>query len=120
MNTKPGTQIGPELRCTDHPCGRGIADAIKMQIGTDAWLAVSARNPRWWTNSNGDVVFAFRYGNRYGCPCWCEITYQDASDDYDVRTIKVRRNGHVDVLSEQDGVYASSLGEVIREANAAW
>ena len=90
------------------------------------WLAVSARNPRWWTDDNGDVVFAFRFGNCYGLPHWCEITYQSASDDYDVYCYKVHRDGCKRALQSEDGmadwngVYASSLGSIIREVNGQW
>ena len=81
------------ITCTSHPRGNEIATTIKRQIGLDAWLAVSARNPRWWTNETGDVVFAFRFGSRYGLPKWCEITYQSVSDDYDLWAYKIHRNG---------------------------
>lgn len=102
------------------------ARTIRAQIGTDAWLAVSARQPKWWTDG-GDVVFAFRFGSRHGLPKWCEITYRKGRDDYDVTAYKIHRNGCKRVLSATDedgieradwtGVYADRLGPLVREAN---
>ena len=53
-----------------------IAQTIKQQIGIDTWLAVSARNPQWFLNDDGDTVLRFRFGNRYGLPHFIEITYR--------------------------------------------
>ena len=102
------------------------ARTIRAQIGTDTWLAVSARQPKWWTDG-GDVVFAFRFGSRYGLPKWCEITYRKGRDDYDVTAYRIHRNGCKRVLSITDeygldqtdwtGVYADRLGSLVRQAN---
>lgn len=113
-----------------HPRGAEIATTMKRQIGLDAWLAVSARNPRWWTNDDGNVVFAFRFGSRYGLAKWCEITYRPGSDDYAMTAYRIRRNGCKSVLSipdeyepsgrdtaDWDGLYADSLGIFVRSAN---
>jgi hypothetical protein len=116
------------IACTSHPQGREIAATIRRQIGTDAWLATSARDPRFWTNETGDVVFAFRFGSRYGLPKWCEITYRRASDDYGVIAYKIHRNGCKKTLNQPDeitgtywaewnGIHADMLGTFIRIAN---
>lgn len=119
-----------EIQCSPHPQGQQIASTIRRQIGTDVWLAVSARNPRWWTSPTGDVVFAFRFGSRYGLAKWCEITYQSSSDDYDLIAYKVHRNGVKSTLSlpseyeadgveraEYEGLYADTLPTFVRSVN---
>lgn len=119
----------PEILCAPHPRGAEIARTIRSQIGIDAWLAVSARQPRWWTNSTGDVVFSFRFGSRYGLAKWIEITYTVA-DDYDVVAYKIRRNGLRQTITapdqyaengietcEWDGVYFDDLPRLVRRAN---
>lgn len=106
----------------------GVAAIIRSQIGTDAWLAVSGRNAKWWTNDKNDVVFAFRFGSSYGLQKWCEITYRASTDDYAITAYKIHRNGCKKVLSigdgfggrdtaEWDGVYWESLGTWVRQAN---
>lgn len=107
-----------------------IATTIKQQIGTDAWLAVSAREAKFWTADNGTTTLAFRFGDRYGLPKWCEITYRPGSDDYSIHAYKIHRNGCRKTLriaseyepsgyeyAEYEGVYADSLGMLVRYAN---
>ena len=119
-----------EIQCFPNPDAFSIASTIKNQIGLDAWLAVSGRDLRYWTNATGDIVFAFRFGSRYGLPKWIEITYQQASDDYDVIAYKIRRNGVKATLTipdafnengieraEWDGVYFDALPRIVRRAN---
>jgi hypothetical protein len=119
-----------EIQTTPHPRGVEIAKTIKSQIGLDSWLAVSAREPRWWTSPTGDVVVAFRFGSAYGLAKWCEITYSVASDDYDVLAYKIHRNGMKRTLSAPDtfaengievcawdGVYFDALPRLVRRAN---
>jgi hypothetical protein len=96
----------------------GIAATIRQQIGVDAWLAVSAREPKWWTDDQGRVVFAFRFGDRYGLPKWCEITYRPGSDDYSVKAYKIHRNGCKRTIDQFDGVYADALGFLVRDINS--
>lgn len=113
----------PDITCTPHPRGVEIAKTIRDQIGLDTWLAVSARNPRWWTDSTGDVVFAFRFGSRYGLARWIEIAYREVSDDYDLLAYKIHRNGCKRTFrfegesTEYEGVYAASLAPLIRSIN---
>jgi hypothetical protein len=105
-----------------------IAATIRQQIGTDAWLAVSARDPKWWTSDSGDIVLAFRFGSRYGLPKWCEITYRSGRDSYDIGAYKIHRNGCKKTLSVPDeitgtyyadwtDIYADNLGSFVRIAN---
>lgn len=106
----------------------GIADMIRRQIGTDVWLAVSARDPRYWTTDAGNTVLAFRFGSRYGLPKWCEITYRPGPDDYAMTAYRIRRNGVKSVLSIPDeyggrdvadyrSVYADMVGAWVRHFN---
>lgn len=114
-------QTDPNLR---------VAITIKDQIGTDTWLAVSAREGKWWTDDNGDVIFAFRFGGRYGLAKWCEITYRRGSDDYAVTAYKIHRNGCKVTLKIADryeysgydtanyyGVHAGLLSFTVRHFN---
>lgn len=107
-----------------------VASTIKQQIGLDVWLAVSARNARYWETEQGNVTFAFRFGSSYGLAKWCEITYKRGADAYDIVAYKVHRNGVKKTLSiaseyEIDGyeytsysdVYFESLGNIVREIN---
>lgn len=104
---------------------RDIAETIRRQIGTDAWLAVSARNQKFWVNDDGNVVYCFRFGSRYGLANWCEITYERGSDDYSIWAYKIRRNGKAETIRlgypdgnvDMTGVYAESLGMLIRDIN---
>lgn len=103
---------------------------IKRQIGLDAWLAVSAREPRYWATEDGSVTFAFRFGSRYGLAKWCQITYKPGKDLYDVCAYKIHRNGvkktfRIASEYELDGyeyteysdVYADSLASLVRQIN---
>lgn len=101
-----------------------VAQTIKNQIGTDTWLAISAREARYTGHPNGDVTLTFRFGSRYGLPQYCEITYVTASDDYEIYAYKVRRNGNEKALTlglndeaHLTGIYADSLGWLIRDIN---
>jgi len=107
-----------------------IAQTITKQIGSNVWFAVSARDPKWWTKDTGDVVVAFRFGSRYGLPKWCEITYKQGIDTYDVSAYKIHRNGAKRMFTLADksamdglersgweGIYADRLAEVVRRAN---
>lgn len=89
-----------------------IAQTIIEQIGTDAWLAVSARNPI----DHGDKI-TFRFGSRYGLPHYIEITYRHASDDYSIVGYRVHRNGCKRVIAEYDGITWESLGWLVRDIN---
>lgn len=106
---------------------RTIAETINRQIGLDTWLAVSGRNPRYWTNDNGDVTYSFRFGSSYGLPHWCEITYNVDSDLYTFDAYKIHRNGckrNIE-LGGYEGeayfthVYADSLSSLVRSVNNA-
>ena len=110
--------------------GTVVASAIRQQIGLDSWLASSARDARWWTDDNGDIVFVFRFGSRYGLAKWCEITYKSGRDDYDIIAYKIHRNGMKNTLSipseyepngreytKYEGYYAESLSGLIRQIN---
>jgi hypothetical protein len=107
-----------------------VALTIKKQIGTDAWLAVSGRNERYWTTDDGNVTFAFRFGNAYGLPKWCEITYKTGADLYDIVAYKIHRNGVKKTLriasefeldgyeyTSYEGVYGDSLPALVRDIN---
>ena len=107
-----------------------VASTIKRQIGIDAWLAVSARDPRYYSTDDGTVTFSFRFGSRYGLAKWCEITYKRGADTYDMVAYKVHRNGVKKTLSiaskyEPDGVESASYSNVyfdmlpslVRQAN---
>lgn len=94
-----------------------IAQTIKQQIGIDTWLAVSARNPQWFLNDDGDTVLRFRFGNRYGLPHFIEITYRPGRDLYDLKGYKIHRNRCRTVLDDYTDVYADSLGFLIRDIN---
>jgi hypothetical protein len=96
---------------------RDIAETIRRQIGTDAWLAVSGRDSKFWANDDGDAVFCFRFGSRYGLANWCEITYKRGSDDYSIWAYKIRRNGKAQAIAQYDNVYFDSLGFLIRDIN---
>lgn len=89
-----------------------IAQTIRQQIGTDTWLAVSARD----AVDHGDKI-TFRFGNRYGLPNYIEITYRRATDDYSVKAWRVHRNGCIKVLAECDRVYFDLLGWLVRDIN---
>lgn len=93
-----------------------IAQTIQRQIGTDAWLAVSARNASYCETPEGTQL-RFRFGDRYGLAKWCEITYKRGSDDYAIAAYKIRRNGKREALAFYEGVYADSLGFLIRDIN---
>lgn len=112
---------------TDHAI---TAYTIKQQIGLDAWLAVSARNPRYWSTEDGAVTFSFRFGSRYGLQKWCQITYRPGKDLYDVCAYKIHRNGVKKTFriaseyeldgyeyTEYEGVYADMLGNLVRQIN---
>lgn len=108
-----------------------IAATIRQQIGLDAWLAVSARQHRWWLNGRtGFVTFTFRFGSRHGLPKWIDIAYNRATDLYDVQGYKIHRNGCARVFklpsdfdpdgyeyTDYKGVYADSLPDLVREIN---
>jgi hypothetical protein len=107
-----------------------VAITIRQQIGADSWLAVSGRDPRYWTSDNGEVTFAFRFGSTYGLPRWCEITYKRGSDDYTIHAYKIHRNGVRKTLSvpsdyepdgreytTYEGVYADRLPSLVRYIN---
>lgn len=104
-----------------------IASTIKAQIGTDNWLAVSARAPKFWTDDAGNVVFAFRFGSRHGLAKYVQITYRDRTDDYAIQAFKVRRNGLRETFkvvndwgveyTESDGIYADQIGWIVRYYN---
>lgn len=89
-----------------------IAQTIRQQIGTDTWLAVSARD----AVDHGDKI-TFRFGNRYGLPHYIEITYRRSTDDYSVKAWRVHRNGCIKVLAEYDRVYFDLLGWLVRDIN---
>lgn len=107
-----------------------VAYIIKQQIGIDAWLAVSARDPRYWSTEDGAVTFTFRFGSRYGLQRWAQITYQPGKDLYDVCAYKIHRNGVKKTLrvpsayepdgyeyTEYEGVYADRLDSLVRHIN---
>ena len=107
-----------------------VASTIKRQIGIDAWLAVSARDPRYYSTDDGTVTFSFRFGSRYGLAKWCEISYNRGTDLYDIVAYKVLRNGvkkTLRVASEYEmdgyeytsysGIYADSLPSLLRRIN---
>lgn len=107
-----------------------VAYTIREQIGSNAWLAVSGRDARYWSTEDGAVTFAFRFGSSYGLPKWCQITYKPGKDLYDVCAYKIHRNGVKKTFSiaseyELDGyeyteytdVYADSLGNLVRQIN---
>ena len=108
-----------------------IAATIRDQIGLNAWLAVSARQARWWINGQtGHVTFTFRFGSRHGLSKWVDIAYNRGTDLYDVKGYKVHRNGCHSVFklpsefefdgyeyTEYEGVYADSLPDIVREIN---
>lgn len=94
-----------------------VAQTISKQVGSDAWFATSAREPRWWTKDNGDTVWAVRFGNRYGLQNWFEVTYRRSTDDYAVSAYKLKRNGTKVSLLRYEGVYWDRLGDLLREAN---
>ena len=101
-----------------------VARTIKSQIGIDTWLAVSARETFYTSHANGDVTLTFRFGSRYGLPQYCEITYVTASDDYEIYAYRVHRNGSKRAIklglndeAHLTGIYADSLGWLIRDIN---
>lgn len=89
-----------------------IAQTIIEQIGTDTWLAVSARN----AVDHGDKI-TFRFGDRYGLPHHIEITYRRSTDDYSIVAYRVHRNGCKRVIAEYDGITWESLGWLVRDIN---
>jgi hypothetical protein len=93
------------------------ATTIKKQIGIDTWLAVSARSAQFFALDNGDTVFKFRFGSRYGLGHWVEVTYRSARDTYDLSAYKVHRNGCKSVFGTYTDVYADSLSFLIRDFN---
>lgn len=111
--------------------GSQIAATIRQQIGLDAWLAVSAREPRWWQSSEtGNITFTFRFGSRHGLSKWIDVAYNRGTDLYDVKGYKLHRNGCRAVLklpsefelsgyeyTEYEGIYADSLPDIVREIN---
>lgn len=111
--------------------GSQIAATIRQQIGLDSWLAVIAREPRWWQNSEtGYITFTFRFGSRHGLSKWIDVAYNRATDLYDVKAYKLHRNGCKSTLKipsefepdgyeyfEYEGIYAESLPDLVREIN---
>jgi len=90
-------------------------DSIKTifeQVGTDALLAVSAREV---TRLERGV--AFRFGNRYGLRRVITITYRPASDDYSILATRTHRNGCTRVIAEYEGITGESLGWLVRDIN---
>lgn len=103
---------------------RGIAATIRQQIGTDAWLAVSARDFGYFLDTAGNVVARFRVGSRHGLPVIVSVTYHAGRDTYTVECCKIRRNGStkavlLDGSASSEDVYAESLGMIVRAFNAA-
>lgn len=90
-----------------------IAQTIIEQIGTDAWLAVSAREI---TPLESGVTF--RFGNRYGLKRFITVTYRPASDDYEILAIRIQRNGTVKQIAQYEGITFESLAWLIRDINA--
>lgn len=92
-----------------------VASAIRDQIGSDVWLAVSARQPVLI-----DRGLRFRFGNRYGAPIHAHIVLEP-TDTYRVVVTRTPNRGakaHIQqVLSEHDQVYAQDLGDLIRAIN---
>jgi len=88
-----------------------VAGFIRQQIGTDVWLAVSARQAL--ATSTG---LTFRFGNRYGLARHIQITLKP-SDTYRIVATKVRRNGRVDVIADYDDITWESLGWIVRNIN---
>jgi hypothetical protein len=90
-----------------------IAQTIRQQIGTDTWLAISAREATYY----GKTCLKFRFGSRYGLPKWIQVTYNPGRDDYTILAWQVHRNRCVKDLARYEGVYADSLGWLIRDIN---
>jgi len=100
-----------------------IAKTIQKQIGTDAWLAVSARNASFCEVPEG-VQLRFRYGSSHGLAQWCEITYNRGSDDYAIWAYKINRKGErVELdydkrIAKFEGIYFDTLPWLIRDINS--
>lgn len=94
-----------------------VAATIRQQIGTDTWLAVSARKPKYRLDGNNNTVFSFRFGSRYGLQCWIDVTYERVTDDYRIFAYRFKRNGCKQVIANYEGVYADSLAFLIRDIN---
>ena len=94
-----------------------VIQTIKQQIGTDTWLAVSARSESYFISESANATLKFRFGNRYGLPNYIEIEYRAGSDDYALRAYRIHRNGCKSVLADYEGVYADSLAFLIRDIN---
>jgi hypothetical protein len=92
-----------------------IAQTIRTQIGTDALLAISARDFRWITKG-----LAFRFGSRYGNSTLASITL-DPSDTYSVTVTKTPtrgRNAYIpQVVYQVEGIYFDQLPELMRTVN---
>ena len=100
-----------------------IAKTIQKQIGTDAWLAVSARNSTF-CEVPGGVQLRFRYGSAHGLAQWCEITYNQGRDDYTVCAYKINRKWERVELdyggraANFEGIYFDNLGWLLRDINS--
>lgn len=94
-----------------------IAATIRQQIGTDTWLAISARNPSYRLDGNNNTVFTFRFGSRYGLQRWIDVTYERVTDDYRIFAYRIKRNGTQRIVANYEGVYADSLAFLIRDIN---
>ncbi len=95
---------------TEQP--EAIAQTILEQIGTDALLAVSAREI---TPLESGV--AFQFGNRYGLKRYITVTYRPASDDYEILATRIQRNGTVKQIAQYEGITWESLGWLVRDIN---
>jgi prolipoprotein diacylglyceryltransferase len=89
-----------------------IAETIIQQIGTEALLAVSAREM-----THGESHVFFRFGNRYGLKRFITVVYRASTDDYQIRAIRIHRNGGIGQIAEYEGITWESLGFLIRDIN---
>lgn len=89
-----------------------IAQTIIEQVGTDALLAVSAREVKPLESG-----VTFRFGNRYGLKRCITITYRPGSDDYQILATRTHRNGCVRQIAQYEGITFESLGWLIRDIN---
>lgn len=93
-----------------------VAKEIRRQIGVESWLAVSAREPQFFLNPEGQPAIRFRFGSRYGLKRYMEIAYRRGTDDYSLWAYKIRRNGDVETIREF-GLYCDGLPYFVREIN---
>lgn len=92
-----------------------IANTIRTQIGTDAWWAVSGREPVAVANGLG-----FRFGSSHGNPLHMLVTLEP-SDTYKVVATRTPRRGvnayKPQTVAEFDDIYAMDLPAVVRSIN---